>query len=119
MSEINLSKIPTEVINKAIRIIKDQGETPLSPGKKGKDGKVALCAAAAVASAGLELANYPERKRKFESAIVTTSSSDAIREVFGELGWPVDVCNRMVVMNDSFPEHERSRSVISYFETSA
>ena len=109
--------MPKEIIEGAISIIRDQIDTPRSPCKKTEDGKTSFCAAAALAIAGLELEGEEKRKQTFISEITDTGSSEPIREVFREFGWPVEACDKSLVVNDALPEKDRTRSVIQFFES--
>jgi hypothetical protein len=116
MSQINLSMIPRDVVLEAIRIVKDQGSTPMSPGQKRSDGTTALCAAAALADAGLKAADKSDRSFIFRAAIGVDGSKEPIRQVFLELGWPVETCDEAVIVNDGFPDYMRTDSVVQCFE---
>jgi hypothetical protein len=113
MSDLNAEKLPADVLERAIYIIRTQGPTPSSPGER-RDGGVALCAAAAIASAGLELAGLHQRRAEFEEGLVASKSTDPIRQVFEEFGWSVGLCNRTVASNDEFDPRVREESVVKF-----
>jgi hypothetical protein len=117
MSNLAITPIPRETIDYASQIIQLQGATPSSPGLMLADGTVVLCAAAALAAAGLEMSEQHERRQRFIEEILANRSSDGIRKVFTELGWPVQVCDRAVAKNDQLPPEERQAGVISYFRS--
>ena len=116
MAGANSNKLPTGVVNKAIGIIETQGPTPLSPGVRKHDGGVALCAAAALAHAGLEVSGRPQRITEFHEEILRAKSAEPIRKVFGELGWSTEICDRAVYKNDSLRGAARQAGVIGYLK---
>ena len=109
------TKLGSDVIEQAIRLIKRQESTPESPGVVTADGQVTYCAAGALAAASLQIRGMPNRFNKLSDEIRTSDFSDMIREVFMEQGWLVDLCNEVMVQNDAFAPHERSQRVIDYF----
>ena len=113
---VNEEKLPARVLARAIEVIRTQGKTPASPGEKKIGGGVTLCAAAALAHAGLEIAGDTSRLNRFEAEIVTSKSSDSIRTVFQELGWSVELCDHAVAKNDSLQSSQRSAGVIQYLQ---
>lgn len=115
MTNLNGEKLPTRVVEEAMQIIRTQGPTPDSPAERKPDGGIALCAAAALASAGLRLEGSAERRQRFEEELLILKSTDPIREVFKELGWSVEVCNKAVIASDSFARSVRRESVLEYF----
>lgn len=116
MSDLNMGKLPADVIEHAINIIQAQGPTPNSPGERRGDRGVALCAAAAIASAGLELVGLHQRRVEFEEVLAASKSTEPIRQVFKELGWAVELCNRTVATNDKFNPLVRKEAVIEFLQ---
>ena len=114
MTNLKKTSPSKDTIEEAIRIIQMQGQTPESPGELKQNGKISLCAAAALASAGLELADNLERRRQFEEELIVTHSSEPIRQVFSEFGWSVELCNKTMATNDHFAPSLRSESVTRY-----
>lgn len=108
--------IPSEpspdVIEQAIGILMQQKITPKSPGALTEDGQVTFCAAAALAVAGLQLEGKPDRLNEFCNEIATSESVDSVRNIFVEQGWSVDLCNRVLMLNDKSDPYERTRRVI-------
>ncbi len=119
MSGMERETLPRNVVQQAIQTIKTQGPTPITPGEMRSDGGVALCAAAALAAAGLKHARLPERLKQFEEEIVAAKSKDSIRRVFAELGWPVALCERSMAKNDGFASTVRREGVLQYLQSLA
>lgn len=98
-----------DVIDLAIRLIREQDSTPESPGALTADGQVTYCAAAALAAAGLQSVNVSNRNKVFSDGIGTSDFADTIREVFVEQGWSLEFCNEVMLLNNSFaPPRARS-----------
>jgi hypothetical protein len=116
MTNLNTEKLPANVVEEAIHIIQTQGPTPYTPGERRSDGGIALCAAAALAYAGLTLAGFSERLRQFEEELVASKSVDSIRKVFKELGWSEALCNTTMSKNDGFTPSARRRGVMLYLQ---
>lgn len=116
MTIVNTERLPTNVVEEAIHLIRIQGPTPNSPGERRSDGGVALCAAAALACAGLKLAGLSERQGRFEEELVSSESADSIRKVFMELGWSIELCDRAVMKNDHLPQSLRREGVMQYLQ---
>ena len=109
------TKPSSDVVEQAIRLIVQQEFTPESPGALTADGQVTYCAAAAIAAASLQLRGMPKRLKEFSNEIMNSDFADSIREVFAEQGWPLSLCNEIMIENDAFTPHERSQRVIDYF----
>lgn len=116
MKDSSETRLPADVVERAIRIIQTQGPTPTSPAERGQDGVPTLCAAAALAAAGLEAAGQPDRRHQLEEELVASKSSEPIRGVFKELGWPLGLCNSTLIINDSLPPSERREGVTRYLQ---
>ncbi|MCY4211502.1 MAG: hypothetical protein OXD47_04370 [Gammaproteobacteria bacterium] len=116
MKNTTMNKPSPDVIELAINLIKQQDSTPESPGALTADGQVTYCAAAALAAAGLQSVNVLNENGVFSDGIGTQSFADKIRKVFVEQGWSLDLCNEIMLLNDAFAPHERSRRIIDYFQ---
>jgi hypothetical protein len=116
MKDSSETRLPADVVERAIQIIETQGPTPVSPAERGQDGVTNLCAAAALAAAGLEVSGRPDRRHELEEELVASKSSEAIRGIFRELGWPMVLCNQTLVMNDSLSQSERREAVTRYLQ---
>ena len=102
------------ILVRAKSICANQLEMPQSPGTINKQGQISLCAAAAVAAAGLEVQKGFEARREFESKVVKSHSIDVIIDVFDQLGWEREVCEAAIMLNDTTPSAIRRERVISY-----
>lgn len=115
METMMKTKLGSDVIEQAVRLIKQQEATPESPGALTAEGQVTYCAAGALAAASLQLRGLSNRFNEFSGDIRTSDFSDIIRDVFMEQGWLLDLCHEVMVLNDAFAPHERSQRVIDYF----
>lgn len=112
-------KLPQDAVKVAIRIIEQQGATPVSPGEW-RDGKIALCAGAALAAAGLTCTGQHERRSQFELQLLNSSkSTEPIRQTFRELGWSLDLCSLSIIANDSFVDSARRDGVLHFLHALA
>lgn len=100
------------VLMRAMDIYSMQLESPVSPGKADGSGRVSLCAAAAIAAAGVEACYGAAGRRQFESAVVSSATKDVLFKMFEELGWDTDVCAKTVGYNDACPTEVRKESVL-------
>ena len=110
-------RLPAAVVDRAIHLIERQEVTPASFGSKTPDGRVTLCAAAAVAVAGLELQGCHERADELREGITGPGAQDGIRGVFVEQGWSSDLCDHIVIVNARFPPETRTPGVMEYLHT--
>ena len=115
MQDTVQSPLPAEVVDRAVRLIARQGATPTSPGTRTADGGVALCAGAALAVAGLEIRGEAGEAEAFRDRIAESGSTDDIREVFAEQGWPAAECDAAVIMNDRLSSKRRTAGVLAHF----
>jgi hypothetical protein len=118
MSETITDNLPQDALVEAIRIIKEQGATPTSPGEL-RNGRMILCAGAALAAAGLSVTGRHNRRKEFELELVAASKSKSvlpIRQVFMELGWSMDTCDQSIINNDRFADSVRQDGVIQLFQ---
>ena len=106
--------LPADVVNRAIRLIVQQETTPESPGSRTPDGRVTLCAGAALAVAGLEIQGDFHRAGELREGITSSGAEDHIRRVFVEQGWSSELCDRIRILNDTFSMRERTQGVVEY-----
>ena len=117
MANTTRSCLPAPVVDRAIRLIARQEITPESPGSKTPDGRVTLCAGAALAVAGLEIRGDFERAGELREGIDGPGAEDGIRRVFVELGWSSDLCDRVLLFNNRLPPEERTQGVMEHLDT--
>ena len=110
-------RLSAAVVDRAVRLIAQQETTPESPGSKTPDGRVTLCAGAAVAVAGLEIQGDFDRAGELREGIASPSAGEGIRRVFVEQGWSADLCDHIRILNDSLSMGERTRGVVEYLHT--
>lgn len=110
-------RLPTDVVDRAVGLIAQQEITPESPGLKTPDGRVTLCAGAALAVAGLEVRGNLDRAGELREGIDGPGAGDGIRRVFVEQGWSADLCDRIRVLNNRLPPEERTQGVMEYLHT--
>ena len=110
-------RLPAAVVDRAICLIARQESTPESFGSKMPDGRVTLCAAAAVAVAGLELQGCLDRAEELREGITDPGAQDGIRKVFVEQGWSSDLCDHVVIVNARFSPEDRTQGVMKYLHT--
>lgn len=109
--------LPADVVDRAVCLIAQQATTPESPGSKIPDGRVTLCAGAALAVAGLEIQGDFDRAEELREGIASSGSKDGIRRVFVEQGWSSDLCDHVMIFNNRLPPRERTRGVVEYLHT--
>lgn len=98
MNNYNLT-IPNNILERAKKIGTEQGFLPLSPYSVDAESKVALCAAACLAYAGLE--NISKQTADgFVAALIMDLSDTALYEAFDQLNWPTAVCEHVRIEND-------------------
>ena len=117
MENTTRPRLPAAVVDRAIHLIGRQEFTPESFGSTTPDGRVTLCAAAAVAVAGLELHGCLDRAEELREGITGSGAQDGIRKVFVEQGWSSDLCDHIVIVNFRFPPEERTQGVMEYLHT--
>lgn len=100
------------VAARAAALIEGQETTPRSPGRIMPDGRVALCAGAALAVAGLEAQGKTKESGDLRDRIARSGSSEDIRRVFVEQNWPLDLCDSMMILNDSLRPEERTQGIL-------
>ena len=104
-------------IGRAIDLIQDQGPTPLSPGLRTSDGTVRLCAGAALAAAGLEARQKTGELSDLRETISASSDSECIRIIFSDLGWSRELCDSVILTNDTLEESERDSGVVKFLQS--
>ena len=109
--------LPGAVVDRATHLIAWQEITPESFGSKMPDGRVTLCAGAALAVAGLELLGCLDRAEEIREGIADPGAEDSIRKVFVEQGWTLELCDHVVLLNNLLPPEERTQGVMDYFHT--
>ena len=117
MKNTTQSRLPSAVVDRAIRLLARQEVTPESPGSKTPDGRVTLCAGAALAVAGLEVRGDLDRAGELREGIDGPGAEEGIRKVFLEQGWPLDLCDHIMLQNNGFPPEVRTRGVMEYLHT--
>ena len=109
------SGLPVEAIDRAAGLIAQQDATPKSPGVKTADGGVALCAAAALAVAGLEIRGKVDEAETLRERIAESGSVDDVRKVFAEHDWSAETCEAVLIANDRLPPERRTAGVLAHF----
>ena len=117
MENATRPRLPTAVADRAIHLIGRQEFTPESFGSKTPDGRVTLCAAAAVAVAGLEVDGCFDRAEELREGITGPGTQDSIRKVFVEQGWSSDLCAHVMHLNNLLSPEERTQGVMEYLRT--
>ena len=107
-------RLAAAVVDRAVRLIAQQETTPESPGSKTPDGRVTLCAGAAVAAAGLEVQGDFDRAGELREGIASPGTEEGIRSVFVEQGWSAGLCDHIRILDDSLSMGERTRGVVEY-----
>jgi hypothetical protein len=108
----DLAKLPTDVIRKAYALMNRQSFVPPSPGCLTESGYY-YCAAAALAAAGLEVVRSPDASRDFTAKLAGTKKSDAIMNIFAELGWDPTIARHVLIINDSIESQNRKVELLS------
>jgi hypothetical protein len=80
------------------------------------DGSVRLCAAAAIALAGLGHFYGPEAAREFEQELTCSRNSVTLDQAFAKLALPQQLCDAVKIYNDSVIGDTRREAVIEYLE---
>lgn len=111
-----MATISKKAIDSAIKRLRQQGPTPFSPCSADNGGEVRLCAAAAVAAAGVELKLGQRARLSFEKALASSGDSEYVRQTYERLGWETSDCDRIFVYNNSLSDRERQDGVISFLQ---
>jgi len=109
--------VPDKVMRRAIAIIREQQQTPTSPARVLPCGKVALCAAGALAFAAIEEVKSKKEARKFARQLCSASGAKVLDAAFIAFGWGLSFCREVKIINDDAPPSEREQVVTSFFES--
>lgn len=104
-----LTMVPKAVRSTAATMILQQAAVPVSPLRRGEDGVLELCAAAALVVATAK--SGPDRDvliSRFEA-----EGRQGVINAFCELGWSEDLASRVLLTNDAFEESARKRGVLA------
>jgi hypothetical protein len=82
-----MKAIAAGVFRSAAQIIENQGNTPVSPCEVDPDGSVRLCAAAALAVAGVRLYEGQKSVGLLLEKLVAQPDRNLIRATFARFGW--------------------------------
>ena len=93
-------RVSDDWAGRALEVARGQAAVPDSPGRRSEDGAVALCAAACVAHAGLELRYGADRAEAFRADVGTTGSKRLVVDAFERLGLDGDACAYTMAVND-------------------
>lgn len=107
--------IPRSTIERAENILIAQPYVPLSPAIKSLSGDIYVCAAAALALAGIERQRGSLAANEFRAKVCSVSSAD-LENTYKELGWEPDTCRAMRECNDIAPHTDRLNAVIRKLE---
>lgn len=108
-----MATIPTQVIQLAIRRIREQGPTPKSPCEITSAGVIRLCAAAAVAASGIEVADGTAARNRFENELAKCGDFDLVRKTYQRFDWDTNECELKLTFNDSQRDSKRQDNVLS------
>lgn len=97
----------------ASRIAATQPAVPRSPVET-VDGRLTLCAAACLATAGLYLYVSPEDAARFEDELGESRSFALVIDAFDRLGWDRRYCLNALQFNDSRTPRHRKSEVVDY-----
>ena len=106
------NKIPEQIVNNAIEMIRHQPFVPQSPFDTDDCGGVHLCLAASLAAAGLEAMVSSDRVASFKDQLLQTQRVEVIDDAYEELGWGRAASLGHRERNDSFPDSDRKRFVL-------
>ncbi|WP_008545200.1 hypothetical protein [Bradyrhizobium sp. CCGE-LA001] len=110
-----IESVPKAAREAAAALIRQQDRVPQSPLRRLKDGRVELCAAAA-----LIIANTVGNENR--EALITRFAEEgreAVIESFARLQWPKELGSRLLQTNDAFDEEDRKTQVLALFDGSA
>ena len=117
--ETNLMKkmISQDIMQLAIDRINGQGPTPVSPCSVTRQGTIRLCAAAAVASAGLRSTLGCQASDQFEAELAARKDREVVRQAYRRLGWDLQDCDAKMIYNDAQTGNQRRANVIRFLAT--
>jgi hypothetical protein len=102
---------PRDILSRAAAILAAQPSVPPSPGQA-VDGRLLLCAGAALAAAGLDAAD-PARRAAFNAGVAGADGMGVLYGAIGSLGWDEDFCHGMIRDNDRTPLSERKAAMLA------
>jgi hypothetical protein len=105
------------VLTLARRILAAQATVPVSPGYLDENRGPLLCTAAAIAAAGVEIADGATARRDFEQRLLRSRDKRLVAEAFRARAWPVELCDLAMTTNDKFDAGERRRKVVALLAT--
>ncbi len=97
---VTLPEIDDAWARRTLDVARTQAALPNSPGRRLSSGAVALCAAACLALAGLEVRYGAEQAAAFRADVGATGSKRPVMEAFERLGLGRDACAAIMHMND-------------------
>lgn len=97
---VTLTGIDNAWARRTLDIARAQEALPDSPGRLSSGGAVALCAAACLAVAGLELHCGAAHAAEFRAEVGATGSKRPVIDAFERLGLGRDACAAVMHMND-------------------
>jgi hypothetical protein len=105
-------RVDINSVRTAGALLASQSFVPLSPATRDDSGRVCLCAAAMLASAGLRTKVSLRKAQEFDMELAETKSKDLVYHTFERLGWPAELCREMMDRNDTSAT-ERRREVVA------
>ena len=114
-----MKAIAAGVFRSAAQIIENQGNTPVSPCEVDPDGSVRLCAAAALAVAGVRLYAGQKSVGLLLEKLVAQPDRNLIRATFARFRWSTEDCDMKMQLNDSLSPAIRRTRIVSLFNNLA
>ena len=112
-----MSKLPPQsIIRRAATLVRQQGETSLSPASKSANGRVALCAAAAIVAAALEVKCSRNARRDFEAKATSLRSPEDLCDYFRGFGWSTKFCEDVIIKNNCLHITSGTDNIVEYLE---
>ena len=97
---VTLPEIDDAWARRTLDVARAQAALPDSPGRHSSSGAVALCAAACLAVAGLEIHYGAEYAAAFRAEVGATGSKRPVMDAFERLGLGRGACAALMHMND-------------------
>lgn len=113
------SSIRQKAFRWAAQRIQTQPDAPVSPCSVSDAGDVSLCAAAAIAAGGLEVARGSRARRAFERRLAQSRQRSLVFDTFARLGWPATDCGEKMRFNDAQSASRRRQAVTRYLQLAA
>ena len=104
---MTLPEIDDAWARRALDVAREQGTLPDSPGRRSSSGAVALCAAACLAEAGLEVHCGAEQAAALRAEVGATGLKQPVVDAFERLGLGRDACAALMLMNDQTAPTDR------------